>query len=449
MSEQMREQEKKPIFTKEMKKTHTILVPTMLPIHFRILGDVLKMYGYKVKVLDNTGKKVIEQGLKNVHNDTCYPAQLVIGQLIEALNTTDLDLDKVALLITQTGGGCRASNYLYLLRKALDKCGYTQIPVISASFMKNEQSPGFALPLGMILQAYYGVMCGDLIMLLQNQCLPYELEKGATEQAVDRSIALCEKLFLKHKLLTWKMISKLMVQIIEEFKKVERSREEKIKVGIVGEIYVKYSPLGNNNLEEFLLSEGCEVVCPGLMDFLLYCFANREFDYEIYGLGGSMKAKVFKALNSFLRNKKRQMIALIQENSDFNAPCPFEKNIEAAQGYIGHGVKMGEGWLLTAEMVELIQHSKVNNIVCTQPFGCLPNHIAGKGVMRVIKEKNPQANIVAVDYDSGSSAVNQQNRIKLMLANARMEQKRQQETEAASNVKETEQKETQREVLLV
>ena len=223
MSEQMREQEKKTIFTKEMKKTHTILVPTMLPIHFRILGDVLKMYGYKVKVLDNTGKKVIEQGLKNVHNDTCYPAQLVIGQLIDALNTTDLDLDKVALLITQTGGGCRASNYLYLLRKALDKCGYTQIPVISASFIKNEQSPGFALPLGMILQAYYGVMCGDLIMLLQNQCLPYELKKGATEQAVDRSIALCEKLFLKHKLLTWKMISKLMVQIIEEFKKVDHN----------------------------------------------------------------------------------------------------------------------------------------------------------------------------------------------------------------------------------
>ncbi|MBQ8599659.1 MAG: 2-hydroxyacyl-CoA dehydratase, partial [Oscillospiraceae bacterium] len=188
MSEEIK---KKPIFTKEMKETHTILIPTMLPIHFRLLSTVLGMYGYKTRLLDNSGRAVINEGLKNVHNDICYPAQLVIGQLIDALNTnTDLDLDKVALLITQTGGGCRASNYLYLLRKALDKCGYDQIPVVSATFMKTEQSPGFALPVSMILQLYYGVMCGDLIMLLNNQCLPYEVEKGATQKAVDRSIEL-------------------------------------------------------------------------------------------------------------------------------------------------------------------------------------------------------------------------------------------------------------------
>lgn len=436
MSEEIK---KKPIFTKEMKDTHTILIPTMLPIHFRLLSTVLGMYGYKTRVLSNTGRAVINEGLKNVHNDICYPAQLVIGQLIDALNTnTDLDLDKVALLITQTGGGCRASNYLYLLRKALDKCGYDQIPVVSATFMKTEQSPGFALPVSMILQLYYGVMCGDLIMLLNNQCLPYEVEQGATQKAVDQAVALSEELLSKHKLLTWGMVSKLMVQIIDCFKKVERKKEEKIKVGIVGEIYVKYSPLGNNNLEDFLLSEGCEVVCPGLMDFLLYSFANTEFDYDIYGLGGSLKAAVIRKVNQFLRHKKVQMIELIKEHSDFDPPAPFEVTIESARGYIGHGVKMGEGWLLTAEMVELIQHSKVNNIVCTQPFGCLPNHICGKGVMRVIKEKNPQANIVAVDYDSGASAVNQQNRIKLMLANARMEMKRQQEPET----KATEEKET-------
>ena len=426
----MSEGNKKAIFTKEMKDTHTILIPTMLPIHFRLLSTVLGMYGYKTKVLSNTGKKVIEQGLKNVHNDTCYPAQLVIGQLIDALESDPtLDLDKVALMITQTGGGCRASNYLYLLRKALDKCGYEQIPVVSVTFMKTEQSPGFALPVSMVLQLYYGVMCGDLIMLLNNQCVPYEVEKGATQKAVDESVHLCNELLGKHKLLTWKMVSKLMIQILDCFNKVERRKEEKIKVGIVGEIYVKYSPLGNNNLEEFLLSEGCEVVCPGLMDFLLYSFANTEFDYDIYGLGGAAKAQVIKAVNRFLRHKKVQMIQLIKEHSDFDPPCPFEKTIESAKGYIGHGVKMGEGWLLTAEMVELIQHSKVNNIVCTQPFGCLPNHICGKGVMRVIKERNPQANIVAVDYDSGASAVNQQNRIKLMLANARMEMKQQKEKE--------------------
>ncbi len=416
---------KKPSFTKEMRQTHTILVPTMLPIHFHILADVLGTYGYNVKVLDNCSHKVINEGLKNVHNDICYPAQLVIGQLIDALNTTDLDLDKVALLVTQTGGGCRASNYLYLLRKALDKCGYDQIPVLSATFLKTEDNPGFSMPKSMVLQIYYGCMCGDLIMLLNNQCLPYEVKAGATAKAVEKSIQLCESLFRKHKLLTWKLISMLMTEIIETFKQVERKNEKKIKVGIVGEIYVKYSPLGNNNLEDFLLSEGCEVVCPGLMDFLLYTFANSEFDYDIYGLGGSIKAKVIKAINRFLRHKKVQMIQLIKEHSDFDAPAPFDLTIEAARGYIGHGVKMGEGWLLTAEMVELIQHSKVNNIVCTQPFGCLPNHICGKGVMRVIKEKNPQANIVAVDYDSSASVVNQQNRIKLMLANARLQQNEQ------------------------
>ena len=421
---------KRAVFTKEMKDTHTILIPTMLPIHFRLLSTVMAVYGYKTKVLSNSGKRVIEQGLKNVHNDTCYPAQLVIGQLIDALETDKtLDLDKIALMITQTGGGCRASNYLYLLRKALDKCGYENIPVVSATFMKTEQSPGFSLPLAMILQLYYGIMFGDLIMLLNNQCLPYELEKGATQKAVDEAVVLSEELLSKHKLLTWNMVSALMKQIIDCFKKVERSKEKKIKVGIVGEIYVKYSPLGNNNLEDFLLSEGCEVVCPGLMDFMLYSFANSEFDYELYGMGGALKAKIMHEVNAFLRKKKRQMIELITESSDFEAPAPFEVTIASAEGYIGHGVKMGEGWLLTAEMVELIQHSHCNNIVCTQPFGCLPNHICGKGVMRTIKEKNPQANIVAVDYDSGSSAVNQQNRIKLMLANARMEQKRQQEAQ--------------------
>ena len=241
---------KKVPFTKEMKSTHTILIPTMLPIHFKILGNVLENYGYHIKILDNCGPQVIEQGLKNVHNDTCYPAQLVIGQMIDALEHCELPLDKVALLITQTGGGCRASNYIYLLRKALNKCGYGDIPVISASFIKSEQSGGFSLPLTMLLQALYGVLCGDLIMTLYNQCIPYEKQQGASQQAVEESILGAEKLFCK-KLLRWKEVSELMVRIIKRFEQVERSEEEKIKVGVVGEIYVKYSPLGNNNLEEF------------------------------------------------------------------------------------------------------------------------------------------------------------------------------------------------------
>lgn len=412
------EQIKKVPFTKEMKKTHTILIPTMLPIHFKILGNVLENYGYHIRILDNFGQGVIDQGLKNVHNDTCYPAQLVIGQMIDALEHCDLPLDKVALLITQTGGGCRASNYIHLLRKALNKCGYGDIPVISASFIKSEQSGGFSLPISMLLQAVYGCLCGDLIMTLYNQCIPYEKQSGESQKAVEDSVALAQQLFCK-KLLRWKEVAQLMRKIIDRFKKVQRTQEEKIKVGVVGEIYVKYSPLGNNNLEEFLLSEGCEVVCPGLFDFLLYCTHNAEFDYQLYGIGKA-KAAVMHKVNRFLRNRKSDMIRLIEENSDFQPPCRFENTIESTEGYISKGVKMGEGWLLTAEMVELIQHYKVNNIVCTQPFGCLPNHICGKGVMRVIKEKNPQANIVAVDYDSSASKVNQQNRIKLMLANARL-----------------------------
>ena len=409
---------KKVTFTKEMKQTHTILIPTMLPIHFKILGNVLENYGYKIKVLDNFGQGVIDQGLKNVHNDTCYPAQLVIGQMIDALEHCDLPLDKVALLITQTGGGCRASNYIHLLRKALNKCGYGEIPVISASFLKSEQSGGFSLPVTMLLQAVYGVLCGDLIMTLYNQCIPYENVSGESQKAVDDSVEMAEQLFCK-KLLRWKEVSALMVKIIKRFNQVNRRKEEKIKVGIVGEIYVKYSPLGNNNLEEFLLSEGCEVVCPGLFDFLLYCTHNVEFDHDLYGIN-AVKAAVMRKVNYFLRGRKSDIIHLIEQNSDFQPPCHFESTIESTKGYIGKGVKMGEGWLLTAEMVELIQHYHVNNIVCTQPFGCLPNHICGMGVMRVIKEKNPQANIVAVDYDSSASKVNQQNRIKLMLANARL-----------------------------
>ena len=414
------EQVKKVPFTKEMKKTHTILIPTMLPIHFKILGRVLETYGFHVKVLDNFGPGVIRQGLKNVHNDTCYPAQLVIGQMIDALETTDLPLDKVALLITQTGGGCRASNYIHLLRKALVQCGYENVPTISASFIKNEQSGGFSLPPQALLQMLYSCLAGDLIMTLQNQCLPYELHSGDTNQAVEDSVTLATTVFQK-KLLSRKKILELMKNIIDRFQQVERSHEEKIKVGIVGEIYVKYSPLGNNNLEEFLLSEGCEVVCPGLFDFLLYCSHNAEYDYQLYGKGKA-KALLMHPVNIFLRNCKSAMVELL-EQSGFDAPCRFENTIHAAEGYIDKGVKMGEGWLLTAEMVELIQKG-VNNIVCTQPFGCLPNHICGKGVMRVIKEKNPQANIVAVDYDSSASKVNQQNRIKLMLANARLMQEK-------------------------
>ena len=407
---------KKVPFTKEMKSTHTILIPTMLPIHFKILGNVLENYGYHIKILDNCGPQVIEQGLKNVHNDTCYPAQLVIGQMIDALEHCELPLDKVALLITQTGGGCRASNYIYLLRKALNKCGYGDIPVISASFIKSEQSGGFSLPLTMLLQALYGVLCGDLIMTLYNQCIPYEKQQGASQQAVEESILWAEKLFCK-KLLRWKEVSELMVRIIKRFDRVERSDEEKIKVGVVGEIYVKYSPLGNNSLEQFLLSEGAEPVVPGLTDFIIFKIYNRVVDVDIYG-GSALKRAVCKFFMGYIQKCQHDMIDALKASGRFRAPGDFADLQRLVKGYLGDGCKMGEGWLLTAEMLELI-HSGTNNIVCAQPFGCLPNHIVGKGMIRVLKDNYPNSNVVAIDYDPSATEINQENRIKLMLANAK------------------------------
>ncbi len=398
-----------------MKKTHTIFIPTMLPTHFEIIAEILRSEGYKVKLLTNSGHSVIDQGLKNVHNDTCYPAQLVIGQLIDALEHTKIPRDKIALLITQTGGGCRASNYLHLLRKALRNGGYGDIPVIALGLVKGEKSSGFSLSPSILTRALYAVYCGDLIMTLYHQTKPYEVNEMDADKAVDVCIAKSKRVF-KKKLVTWREVKDLMKQIIAQFNGIKRTKIKKPRVGVVGEIYVKYSPLGNNNLEDFLLSEGCEIISPGLLDFLLYCVFNSVFDYKLYGFGKA-KAKIMNAAAHFLCSKKREMIKLISENSGFEPPCDFEETIKATEGYIGIGCKMGEGWLLTAEMVELIQHHHVNNIVCTQPFGCLPNHIVGKGVMRMIKEKNPNANIVAVDYDSGASRVNQQNRIKLMLAN--------------------------------
>lgn len=408
----------KVVFTKEMKKTHTILIPAMLPIHFEIIAQILKNDGYNVKLLNNNSHSVIEAGLKNIHNDTCYPAQLVIGQLIDALENSDIPKDKIALLITQTGGGCRASNYIHLLRKALRNSGYENVPVISLGFVKGEKNEGFSLSPLVLLRCIYGVYFGDLIMTLYHQCKPYEINELDSDKIVEKSIKSVSTLLEKN-IVFWREIKKLMKQIINNFENMPKHNIKKPRVGIVGEIYVKYSPLGNNNLEEFLLSEGCEIVSPGLLDFLLYCIYNYVFDYKIYGFG-KIKAKILEKTAKILCKKKIDMINLISNNSDFMPPCDFEKTIKATEGYIGLGCKMGEGWLLTAEMVELIQHQEVNNIVCTQPFGCLPNHIAGKGVIRIIKEKNPNANIVAIDYDSGASAVNQQNRIKLMLANMKL-----------------------------
>ena len=406
-----------PVFTDAMKKDYTILIPNMLPVHFKLIGKVMRNYGYNVELLETAGRPIADAGLKSVHNDTCYPALLVIGQFIDAIESGKYDKNKLALMITQTGGGCRASNYIALLRKALEKRGYGYIPVLSLNFSGLDKKSSLKISLPMFLRLVYSIMFGDLIMLLYNQCKPYEVVAGASESAENAAFRMCFNLFVRGRLLSYKTVKQTYKDIIAIFNKIERTKEPKIKVGIVGEIYVKYSPLGNNGLEEFLRSVDVEVVVPGLLDFCLYCVTNAVVDRKLYG-GGALRAGIYTGAYKWLLKKQADVISAVENNSDFNPPVKFGEVFNLAREYISHGVKMGEGWLLTAEMIELI-HSGANNIVCTQPFGCLPNHIAGKGMMRIIKEKNPEANIVAIDYDPGATKINQENRIKLMLSAAR------------------------------
>ncbi len=404
------------VFTEEMKKTHTILVPNMLPMHFKIIGRVLEQVGYKVKLLETSGPQIAETGLKYVHNDTCYPAILVIGQFIDALQRGGYNPDKVALILFQTGGGCRASNYIHLLRKALAKAGYSQVPVISLSMAGLETHPGFRLTLPLIMKMMYGVLYGDLLMSLVNQTKPYETEKGSAQALADR---WTERLALE---MTggkdsYGQVKRNYRRMLDDFAALPMEKREKVMVGIVGEIFVKYSPLGNNNLEQFLVDEGAEVVIPGLLDFCLYCVYNNLLDHKLYGMQKHVQF-IYRIAYRYLVGKERDMADIMAAHGRFTPPTLFPHTIELVQGTISMGVKMGEGWLLTAEMLELADRG-VNNIVCTQPFGCLPNHICGKGMMKPIKEQNPDINIVAIDYDAGATRVNQENRLKLMLANAR------------------------------
>lgn len=403
------------VFTEEMRETHTILVPNMLPMHFKIILRTLDRRGYKTELLETSGSHIAETGLKFVHNDTCYPAILVIGQFMDALLSGRYDTDKVALLLTQTGGGCRASNYISLLRKALEKAGLSHVPVISLNFSGLDSAPGFKLDLPILRRMMYGIFYGDLLMLLRNRVMPYEVNRGECE-------AICEKWTdrlsqeMAQKKMKYGKIKENYAAIVKDFCEVETFGPRKVRVGIVGEIFVKFSPLGNNDLENFLMSQGAEVVVPGLMDFLLYCVYNMIIDTKLYGFG-KLKALVAKVLYKYFIKKQKDVIRAVKENSLFEPMGSFDHTKELTAGLVSLGTKMGEGWLLTAEMVELTEQG-VDNIVCTQPFGCLPNHIVGKGMMKPIKERYPEVNIVAIDYDAGATRINQENRIKLMLANA-------------------------------
>lgn len=406
----------RPQFTEEMRKTYKILVPNMLPVQLGLMCRLMKNYGYNMELLHTEGQAIVEQGLRNVHNDTCYPALLVIGQLMDAIESGKYDVHKIALIMPQTGGGCRASNYIHLLRKALQKNGYGFIPVISLNFSGLEDNPGFALTGKMMVQIAYALLIGDLIMMVANQCRPYECVAGSTDKAIEICVEAVAARFTGDRLVRYSEVRHLYRYVLDVFGKVRLEKTKKKLVGIVGEIYVKFSPLGNNNLEAFLLAEGCEPVLPGLMDFCLYCIYNAVIDHDLYGRNPKTAA-AYKLVYRYVLGKQADIIRLMKKDGKFRPPMPFDEVRQKAQEIIGPGVKMGEGWLLPAEMVELVSEG-VRNIVCTQPFGCLPNHIAGKGMIRRIREVYPEANIVAIDYDPGASKINQENRIKLMLSSA-------------------------------
>ncbi len=405
-------------FTKEMKKTYTILAPNMLSIHFNLILQVLRDEGMNVDLLDSCGPQIAQTGLKYVHNDTCYPAILVIGQFIDAIESGKYDPHKVALIYFQTGGGCRASNYISLLRKALKKAGYGYVPVISFSLVAIEKHSGFNFDLSLFRKMAYALLWGDVILSLVNQTKPYELSAGDSD-------ALAAKLsrelshYMKQSGISYKKCKEKAREIVARFENIPQDRSvEKVKVGIVGEIYVKYSPLGNNDLASFLISQDAEPVYLGLLDFMLYSINTAVVDYDMNRRGSWMRARFSKLVLDYLIEKQKDIFSLIGESGTYLTPPSFDHTAEIIKPYLSHGVKMGEGWLLPAEMLEL--HSMgVKNIVCAQPFGCLPNHIVGKGMMKPLRDNNPDINIVAIDYDASASRVNQENRVKLMLANAR------------------------------
>ena len=405
-----------PRFTPAMKATHTILIPSMAELHFELLKNIFRQAGYHVQVLQNCGSQVSQLGLKYVHNDTCYPALLVIGQFLDALGSGRYDLDHTALLITQTGGGCRASNYIHLLRKALVKAGYPQVPVASLNFSGLEKDSGFKLTLPICRRLLAAVFYGDLLMTLRNQVAPYENTPGEAQALTERWIrSLCED-FRQGKSVKTAEVKRNFPRIVRDFAAIPVTRVPKVKVGVVGEIYVKYSPLGNNSLEAFLASEGCEVNVPGLMGFVQYCIFNTEETKKLYG-GSLFEELGPELLLNWLDGIEQAMIRALKAGG-FHAPCAFKDLVKLPEGIIGLGTKMGEGWLLTAEMVELVR-SGYGNIVCAQPFGCLPNHIVGKGMISKIRALYPEANITPIDYDPSATKVNQESRIKLMLAVAR------------------------------
>ncbi len=412
-----KELQKRPIienrlsFTKEHKKTHTILAPQMAPLHFEFFQEGLTHLGYNVVVLPDVDTKAIDTGLKYVNNDACYPSILVTGQIMAALLSGDYDLENTSVFITQTGGGCRASNYIGFIRKALTDAGIFTVPVVSVNTVGLEKHPGFEMNMPLVKTALMATVFGDLFMRVTQKMRPYEKTKGMTMAMYEE---YREKAFAVVRSRSMSQYRRLIKEIVEAFDAIPVYDIKKPKVGIVGEILVKYHPTGNNQLARVLEEEGAEVSVPDLMDFFLYSAYNTKFKHEQYEVGklawwGNKTA--IEVIEYFRAPMRKALI----KSKHFTAPTRIEEKAELASELISLGNQTGEGWFLTGEMVELVKHD-VENVVCVQPFGCLPNHVVGKSMIKPIKKQYPYANIAAIDYDPGASEVNQLNRIKLMLS---------------------------------
>ena len=404
------------IFTEEMRDNYTILCPQMSPIHFELLLPAFRSAGYNLEIPEVSSQEAVNSGLRYVNNDACYPSLIVVGQLMHAIESGKYDMNKTAVLISQTGGGCRASNYIGFYRRALEKAGYPQVPVISINMVGLEKNPGFKFTPKLVQRGLYAAVFGDIFMRCVYATRPYEKVPGSTDKLHRKWKKRVSQFVSEEKMLSHRKFNWMCRQIIKEFDELPRLDIKKPRVGIVGEILVKFHPEANNHLAELLESEGAEPVVPDLLDFLLYCLYNNKFKAE--ELGMSKKS----ARNSMLGIKAMEWLrsaarSAFEKSEHFDPPAHIDELAKYANPIVSIGNQTGEGWFLTGEMMELI-HSGVKNIVCTQPFACLPNHIVGKGVIKKIRHEYPDANIVAIDYDPGASEVNQLNRIKLMLSTA-------------------------------
>ncbi len=402
-------------FTKEMRKDYTILCPQMSPFHFSILERAFNACGYHLEVLPNDNKSAVDVGLKYVNNDACYPSLMVVGQIMQALLSGKYDLNKVAVVMSQTGGGCRASNYIAFIRRALEKADMAQIPVISVNLSGLESNPGFKITLPLVKRAVYGAVFGDILMKCVYRMRPYEVTKGSVNEMHRKWEKKCQD-FVSGTRCSHGTFKKMCQEMIQEFDNIPITDEVKPRVGIVGEILVKFLPAANNHLAELLESEGAEAVVPDLLDFMNYCFYNQNFKAKYLGSKKSTATMAnwgIKAIE-WVRKTANEAFAA---SKHFTPSADIRDLSRMASSIVSGGNQTGEGWFLTGEMLELI-HSGAPNIVCTQPFGCLPNHIVGKGVIKELRRQYPQSNIVAIDYDPGASEVNQLNRIKLMLSTA-------------------------------